>query len=51
MGGHAPVVVVETEHLVDELEVDKVHWPGCFVDRVFKAPKVYKKIEIMLLKE
>ena len=39
------ITVVETEEIVDEIPADKVHIPGCLVDRVYKSPKVYKKIE------
>ena len=39
------ITVVETEQIVDEIDPDKVHFPGCFVDRVYKSPKVSKKIE------
>lgn len=45
MAGIGKVTICEAEQIVDEIEPEKVHYPGCFVDRVFKAPKVYKKIE------
>jgi 3-oxoacid CoA-transferase len=45
MCGAGRVTLAEVEQLVDEIPAEKVHWPGCFVDRVYKAPHVYKKIE------
>jgi len=45
MAGGGRVTVAEVEQLVDEIPADKVHVPGCFIDRVYKSPKVSKKIE------
>jgi len=41
----AKITIAEAEELVDELPPDQIHFPGCFVDRVYKSPKVWKKIE------
>lgn len=45
MAGTGKVTMVEVEQIVDEIPPEKVHYPGCFVDRVYKSPHVYKKIE------
>jgi 3-oxoacid CoA-transferase len=45
MAGIGKVTICEAEQIVDSILPENVHYPGCFVDRVFKAPKVYKKIE------
>ncbi len=41
------VTVVEVEELVEigELDPDQIHLPGVFVQRIFKAPKLEKRIE------
>ena len=39
------ITIAEVEHIVDEIPPEKVHYPGCFVDRIYKSPKVYGKIE------
>ena len=43
--GHGRVNIVEAEEIVDELPVEDIHIPGAYVDRIYKAEKVYKKIE------
>jgi len=45
MAGFGDVVVAEVDQIVDEIPPDQVHYPGCFVDRVYKSPKIYHKIE------
>lgn len=41
------ITVVEVEELVEvgELEPDQIHTPGVYVQRIFKAPRVEKRIE------
>lgn len=41
------ITVVEVEELVElgELDPDHIHTPGVFVQRIFKAPKLEKRIE------
>ena len=51
MAGCAPITIAEVEHIVDELPPDQVHFPGCFVDRVYKAPKVFHKIERLRIRK
>jgi 3-oxoacid CoA-transferase len=51
MCGIGKINVVEVEQIVDEIPADKIHLPGCFIDRVYKAPKVYKKIERLKLRD
>lgn len=51
MAGMGKITIVEAEQIVDEIDPDKIHLPGCFVDRVFKAPKVYKKMERLRFRE
>jgi len=45
MAGTGKICIVEAEHIVDEIPADKIHFPGCFVHRIYKAPRVYGKIE------
>ena len=45
MAGAARVTMAEAELIVDEIPADQIHFPGCFVDRIYKSPKVSKKIE------
>lgn len=45
MAGIGKVTMVEVEQIVDEIAPEKIHYPGCFVDRVYKSPHVHKKIE------
>jgi 3-oxoacid CoA-transferase len=45
MAGNARVTMAEVEELVDEIPAEKIHVPGCFVDRVYKSPHVSKKME------
>ena len=45
MAGGARVTLVEAEEIVDEIPPEKVHYPGCLVDRVYKSPKVSHKFE------
>jgi 3-oxoacid CoA-transferase len=45
MAGFGRVVIAEVDHIVDEIPPNQVHYPGCFVDRVYKSPKAYHKIE------
>ena len=51
MAGMADITIAEAEEIVDELGPDEIHCPGCFVDRVYKAPIVYKKIERLKYRE
>jgi 3-oxoacid CoA-transferase subunit A len=41
------ITVVEVEEIValGDLDPDHVHTPGVFVQRIFKAPKLEKRIE------
>jgi len=45
MAGLGNVVIAEVDQIVDEIPPDQVHYPGCFVDRVYKSPHLYHKIE------
>eukprot|EP00826_Nyctotherus_ovalis_P052548 TRINITY_DN667_c0_g1_i9.p1 TRINITY_DN667_c0_g1~~TRINITY_DN667_c0_g1_i9.p1 ORF type:complete len:465 (-),score=106.20 TRINITY_DN667_c0_g1_i9:124-1518(-) len=45
MAGIGDVVIAEVDQIVDEIPPDQVHYPGCFVDRVYKSPHMYHKIE------
>lgn len=49
--GIAKVTVAEVEQIVDEIPPDKIHLPGCFIDRVFKSPKVSGKIERLKIRD
>jgi 3-oxoacid CoA-transferase len=51
MCGAGRVNIVEVEHIVDEIPADKIHLPGCFVNRVYKSPKVSGKIERLKVRE
>lgn len=51
MCGAAKVTIAEVEQIVDEIPADKVHLPGCFVDRVYKSPHVSHKIERLKFRE
>lgn len=45
MAGFGDIVIAEVEEIVDELPAEQVHYPGCFIDRIYKAPHVYRKVE------
>jgi 3-oxoacid CoA-transferase len=45
MCGNSRFTVAEVEQIVDEIPPEKVHFPGCFVDKVYISPKVSHKIE------
>jgi 3-oxoacid CoA-transferase subunit A len=47
------IVVVEVEELVEvgELEVDQIHTPGVFVDRIIVAEQNEKRIERLTLSQ
>jgi 3-oxoacid CoA-transferase len=51
MAGIARVTVAEVEQIVDEIPADKIHLSGCFIDRIFKSPKVSGKIERLKLRD
>ena len=51
MCGAGRITVIEAEQIVDQIPADKVHLPGCFVDRIYKSPRVSGKIERLKLKE
>lgn len=51
MAGAGKVTIAEVEQIVDEIAPEKVHYPGCFVDRIYKAPKVYHKIERLKIRK
>eukprot|EP00826_Nyctotherus_ovalis_P037267 TRINITY_DN3388_c0_g1_i4.p1 TRINITY_DN3388_c0_g1~~TRINITY_DN3388_c0_g1_i4.p1 ORF type:complete len:493 (-),score=116.69 TRINITY_DN3388_c0_g1_i4:131-1609(-) len=50
MAGCAKVTVAEAEYIVDRLPVDKIHTPGCFVDRIFEGEIFTHKIERLRLR-
>jgi len=45
------ITIAETEFIVDEIPADKIHIPGCLIDRVYKSPKVSHKIERLRYRE
>ncbi len=45
MAGIGKVTMVEADNIVDEIPAEKIHLPGCFIDRVYKSPHAYHKIE------
>eukprot|EP00826_Nyctotherus_ovalis_P055733 TRINITY_DN742_c0_g3_i28.p1 TRINITY_DN742_c0_g3~~TRINITY_DN742_c0_g3_i28.p1 ORF type:complete len:469 (-),score=149.80 TRINITY_DN742_c0_g3_i28:92-1498(-) len=45
MAGYGDVVIAEVDEIVDEIPPELVHFPGCFVHRIYKSPKIYHKIE------
>jgi 3-oxoacid CoA-transferase subunit A len=47
------VTLAEVEHLVDpgELDKDKIHTPGIFVDRIFQGAHFEKRIEQMTVRQ
>lgn len=51
MAGGARFTLAEVEEIVDEIPPDKIHFPGCFVDRVYKSPHVSRKIERLKFRE
>lgn len=51
MAGAGRINIAEAEHIVDEIPVDKIHLPGCYIDRVYKSPKVSHKIERLRIRK
>lgn len=51
MAGCGRITVAEVEQIVDEIPADKIHYPGCFVDRFYLSPKVSRKIERLRVRE
>lgn len=45
MAGMGRITMVEAAEIVDEIPPEKIHMPGCFIDRVYKSPKVSGKYE------
>jgi 3-oxoacid CoA-transferase len=45
MAGFGDVVIAEVDQIVDEIPPNQVHYPGCFIDRVYKSPHIYHKVE------
>jgi acyl CoA:acetate/3-ketoacid CoA transferase alpha subunit len=49
--GAARITIAEAENIVDSIPPEKIHVPGIFVDRVFKAEIFSKKIERLTIRE
>ncbi len=45
IAGAARITVAEVDHIVDHLPPEKIHTPGCLVDRIFQGDYNSRKIE------
>ena len=50
MAGCGNVTIAEVEEIVDEIPPDKIHFPGCFIDRFYLSPCVSRKYERLRLR-
>lgn len=50
IAGCGKITIAEAEHIVERLPVDKIHTPGCFVDRIFEGEIFTHKIEKLTLR-
>eukprot|EP00831_Metopus_contortus_P083719 TRINITY_DN9330_c0_g1_i1.p1 TRINITY_DN9330_c0_g1~~TRINITY_DN9330_c0_g1_i1.p1 ORF type:complete len:306 (+),score=46.13 TRINITY_DN9330_c0_g1_i1:27-920(+) len=44
------ITLAEVEQLANEILPEKIHFPGCFVDRIYQAASVGRKIERLRLR-
>lgn len=51
MAGAARINCAEVEMIVDEIPPEKIHVPGCLIDRIYQCPIVSHKIERLRIRQ